>query len=111
MKRELAVLIRYLDSAGANFVNLNELEFSETNCNALLQRGFRVKDDVSSGVAGSEKLALDIIAGLNLRIPLHYCSASYKDGVQLRRRITRRAKNIARPATSSRARGCSSRAS
>jgi hypothetical protein len=78
------------------FFNLNELEFSETNADALKSRGYRVKNDISSGVAGSEKLALDIIKNADVDIPLHYCSASYKDGVQLRNRITRRAINIAR---------------
>jgi hypothetical protein len=99
MKRELEALVSFLDSAGANFLNLNELEFSETNFRALLQRGYKVKDDISSGVAGSEELALSLLAsaGTSVSIPLHYCSASYKDGVQLRNRIMRRAKNIARP--------------
>jgi len=97
MDKPILSLISYLDSIGADFVNLNELEFSETNCTALLSRGYRVKDDVSSGVAGSEKMARGIIKKADSDIPLHYCSASYKDGVQLRNRIMRRAKNIAKP--------------
>jgi pyruvate formate-lyase activating enzyme-like uncharacterized protein len=35
------------------------------------------------------------LSKLNLNTPFHYCSASFKDGIQLRNRITRRAKNIA----------------
>jgi hypothetical protein len=97
MEKPLLSLVSYLDSVGADFINLNELEFSETNCKALLARGCRVKDDVSSGVAGSEKMALGIIKKADADIPIHYCSASYKDGVQLRNRIMRRAKNTAMP--------------
>ena len=90
----LRSLVRWADDVGMKFVNLNELEFSETNSAALLARGFEVKDDVSSAVLGSERMALDIL-GMELRISRHYCSSSFKDGVQLRRRITRRAENVA----------------
>ena len=95
---ELVAAIAFAESAGLDFVNLNELEFSETNWRSLRALGFDVKkeDDVSSGVEGSEKLGLDLLR-LEANIPLHYCSASFKDGVQLRRRIMRRAKNVKRP--------------
>jgi len=33
---------------------------------------------------------------LNLDTPIHYCSASFKDAIQLRRRIERRARNVAK---------------
>jgi pyruvate formate-lyase activating enzyme-like uncharacterized protein len=79
-----------------DFVNLNELEFSETNWKSLRTLGFDVKNDVSAGVKGSEDIALDLLR-LRTDIPLHYCSASFKDGVQLRRRIMRRAKNVRKP--------------
>lgn len=88
---------------GVTFVNLNELEFSETNADALKKRGFTVKDCISSGVNGSESMAYKIISkmsevyGSESQISLHYCSAGYKDGVQLRNRIKRRANSIARP--------------
>jgi len=80
-----------------SFVNLNELEFSETNWRQLKSRGFEVKDDVSAAVKGSERLALKILAGSESGIPLHYCSSSFKDAIQLRRRIMRRARNVKRP--------------
>jgi len=95
---ELVAAIAFAESAGLDFVNLNELEFSETNWRSLRALGFDVKkeDDVSSGVAGSEELAKDLL-GLDADVPIHYCSAAFKDGVQLRRRIMRRAKNVKRP--------------
>ena len=55
-----------------------------------------MRDDVSSGVKGSERLGRDLLS-LDTDVPLHYCSAAFKDGIQLRRRIMRRARNVKRP--------------
>ena len=93
---ELKALVRFAERIGLDFVNLNELEFSETNYRALKRRGIEIKDDVSSAAKGSEELAGRVLA-LDVRLPVHYCSSSFKDSVQLRRRIMRRAKSIARP--------------
>jgi hypothetical protein len=89
-------LIRFADRIGLDFVNLNELEFSETNYEALQMRGFETKDDISASARGSEDLALGMLA-LEWRVPVHYCSSSFKDSVQLRNRLRRRARSIARP--------------
>ena len=94
--RELVSAIAFADAAELDFVNLNELEFSETNWRALRRLGFDVRDDVSAAVAGSERLAHELLR-LRTDVPLHYCSAAFKDGVQLRRRIMRRARNVRRP--------------
>jgi len=82
---------------GASFVNLNELEFTETNWRALRKRGFDVKDDVSASVKGSQSMALRLLKSAPAGLPTHYCSSSFKDGIQLRRRIMRRARNVMRP--------------
>ncbi len=94
--KDLVSAIKFAEDAKLDFVNLNELEFSETNWRALRKIEFDVRDDISSGVMGSQKLAFDLLR-LDTDVPLHYCSASFKDGVQLRRRIMRRAKNVRRP--------------
>ncbi len=91
----LEALIRYADSIGLDFVNLNELEFSETNYLALEGKGIEVKDDVSSAARGSQELALRMLE-LDVHIPVHYCSSSFKDSVQLRNRLKRRAESVAR---------------
>jgi len=91
----LEALIRYADSIGLDFVNLNELEFSETNYKALQRKGIVVKDDVSAGAGGSEDLARRMLE-LDVHIPIHYCSSSFKDSVQLRNRLRRRAKSVAK---------------
>ncbi|MEM4232597.1 MAG: radical SAM protein [Thermoplasmata archaeon] len=95
-ERDLVSAIAFADAAELDFVNLNELEFSETNWRRLRRLGFEAKDDVSAAVLGSEPLAHQLLR-LRTEVPLHYCSAAFKDGVQLRRRIMRRARNVRRP--------------
>ena len=85
-----------IDSYGIDFINLNELEFSETNITALKQYGYETKNDVSNAVKGCDEIANEMVA-LALNTPLHYCSSSFKDAIQLRRRIMRRARNVVKP--------------
>ncbi|RLF49303.1 MAG: radical SAM protein [Thermoplasmata archaeon] len=96
MKKQLLSLIKSAQEVGADFINLNELEFSETNVAELNKRGYSVKDEISAAVKGSEELAYQIL-NMDFDIPIHYCSASFKDSIQLRRRIKNRAKSVARP--------------
>ena len=93
-----AFLDSLVGASGDPFVNLNELEYSTTNAEALRTRDYLVRDDVSAAVAGSEELGRALVeeyAGRGLRV--HYCSAAFKDGIQLRRRLARRARNVVRP--------------
>jgi len=94
-----AKFLERLDSAGCEFVNLNELEFSDTNYEELKRRGFRIKSDDSMAVKGSEGAALRIMewAAPRLSMAVHYCPSSLKDSVQLKNRLIRRARNILRP--------------
>ncbi|MEM2907697.1 MAG: radical SAM protein [Candidatus Hadarchaeales archaeon] len=96
--RRIVALLRELDRIGCPFVNLNELEFSDTNLRALKLRGFDIKSDESMAVKGSEELARKVLEwarGTHLNI--HYCPSALKDGVQLRNRLKRRARNVAKP--------------
>jgi pyruvate formate-lyase activating enzyme-like uncharacterized protein len=95
-EERMEALVRFADSIDLDFVNLNELEFSETNCDKLLEKGFGVKDDISSAAKGSMEAAVRILS-LDLQIPRHFCSSSFKDAIQLRKRMLRRAQRIARP--------------
>ncbi len=100
MREEIVDLIRWSDERGIRWINLNELEFSETNAEKLIERGFDVKDEISAAVLGSEEEAISIIEEMakeNLSLGIHYCSSSFKDAIQLRNRIKRRAKNVAKP--------------
>jgi len=94
-KDDIISLIKWADSVGVRWINLNELEFSETNAEKIIKKGYTVKDDVSAAVKNSQQTAIDIISNLDLGIGLHYCSSSFKDGTQLRNRIKRRAESIA----------------
>lgn len=96
MERELGALINYATSAGVDFINLNELEFSESNWGMMEEHGFEIMDELSSAILGSEELALSLMKA-NKKAPIHFCSSVFKDGVQLRNRLIRRANHIARP--------------
>jgi pyruvate formate-lyase activating enzyme-like uncharacterized protein len=79
-----------------DFLNINELEISDTNAQQLLERGFIPKDRISYGVKGSEALAKKLLLYAEKKgIPTHYCTSKLKDKVQLSERIKRRAKNAA----------------
>ena len=99
MENEIFSLINWSNDNGIKWINLNELEFSETNAEQLKNKGFTVKDDVSAAVKDSQESANNVIeltSNENLKIGVHYCSSTFKDGIQLRNRIKRRAKNIAK---------------
>ncbi len=89
---------RKLDEIGCKFANLNELEFSDTNFEEFKARGYVARPN-SMAVEGSEKTALKILkwGAKNVRFDIHYCPSSLKDAVQLRNRLERKARNLARP--------------
>ena len=94
---ELVRLLRALDEIGVDFVNLNELEFSETNEAAMRGRGYRVDVRNGWGVKGSRAVAERVVRESRLSVPIHYCSSRFKDGVQLKRRLIRRAERTMAP--------------
>ena len=100
MEKEILSLVSWADNQGIQWINLNELEFSERNVQAFITRNYQVKNEVSAAVKGSQETAEKIlmkVQRMNLDIGIHYCSVSFKDGIQLRNRIKRRAERIARP--------------
>ncbi|MBU0980168.1 MAG: radical SAM protein [Nanoarchaeota archaeon] len=96
-EKETRKLINFIDGK-VSFLNLNELEISDTNAQHLVEKGFMPKDDVSYGVAGSEELAMRLLRYCEgKRLNVHYCTCKLKDAVQMAERIKRRAKNVALP--------------
>jgi uncharacterized protein len=88
-----------IDAVKSNitFVNLNELEISETNAEKLYDAGYSVKDDGSYAVVGCDVAAKKIMEHVakNTKLKCHYCSLKLKDKVQLANRLKRRAENVA----------------
>lgn len=97
---DAVALAKYLDEAGCEFLNLNELEFSQANVDQLVSRGHGFRDDESNTVAGSRAMG-DTVARRALdegvKMVVHFCTSTYKDDVQLRNRFLRRAKHTERP--------------
>jgi len=54
--RETKRLLDFI-AGKVDFLNLNELEFSDTNYNRILEHGFKAKDDLSYAVKGSDPMA------------------------------------------------------
>ncbi|MFH1125661.1 MAG: radical SAM protein [Candidatus Altiarchaeota archaeon] len=90
--------IDYIDGIGIDFLNLNELEFSETNASQMAEHGMRTVGDVSYAIKGSNELALKLLdyCRKNTSLNVHYCTLRLKDKVQLGNRLKRRARNAAR---------------
>lgn len=84
------------------FLNINELEVSDTNAQHLFEHNLHTKQDkhkVDYGIVGSEELAKKLLKYAEKRyqkIAVHYCTTTLKDKVQLANRIKRRAKNAAK---------------
>jgi uncharacterized protein len=92
---ELRRLLHTLETIGVDFVNLNELEFSETNEMKLHDRGYALDPRNGWGVKGSRAVAERVVRDTVWTVPVHYCSSRFKDGVQLRQRLLRRAERTA----------------
>jgi len=87
------------EALGLSFLNMNELEASETNFESLKSQGMRLTNLASASIEGSAGVARDVLdwATENLsKLSVHFCSASYKDGVQMRNRLERRLKQTIR---------------
>ncbi len=93
MEKELSELVEYANFIGVDFINLNELEFSESNWDMMSEKQYEVKDDISSAVLGSHEIAMAVMKQ-NKKANIHFCSSAFKDGVQLRKRLIRRAEHI-----------------
>ncbi len=97
---KLIALVQRAEKIGASFVNLNELESSETNFEQLVSMGMRLTSLDKASIEGSKETAIEVLewTSKNLKsITVHFCSARYKDTVQLRNRLERRLERVIRP--------------
>ena len=91
-------LINFAKKTGfIEFVNLNELEFSDISNDNFEEHGFFVKNSLSYGIMGSEAVAKEAIEyAKNIGMPTHYCTAGFKDKVQLANRLRLRSQKVAK---------------
>jgi len=93
-------LILKLDKIGIDFINLNELEFTETNSYSLMARGYSLRSDSYTAAEGSRETALNVLKWAsckNINMTVHFCSALSKDKVQTKLRYFRRGINMVKP--------------
>ncbi len=92
-ERQLKEAAIRAEENGVQFLNLNELEASESNFSRLASLGMRLTSTENSSIAGSKILANRILNWASeelASLTVHYCSASFKDSVQMRNRLRRR---------------------
>jgi len=97
-KKQTLELIKYIDGK-VEFLNLNELEMSDSPVNKIYEHGLRTKNQYSYAIEGSEKLAKELLkfCAKNTKLNVHYCSSALKNRIQLPERVKRRAKNVKQP--------------
>ena len=98
-EERLKKLIKDADSM-IDYINLNELEFSDTNAEAMIKKGFSLRDNEDYAVAGSIDTGINLLeyAAKNTKdISVHLCTASTKYDYQYWNRLKKRAKNIKEP--------------
>ena len=113
-ENELMELLETMRDMPVQFLNLNELEITVGNHNNMELRGFNLSDEITAGAAGSGELATRMrdrvmAASIGARDPeegtvrepypyhLKFCTATYKDSGQLRRRFIRRGEHTISP--------------
>jgi len=113
-ENELMELLETMRNMPVQFLNLNELEITVGNHNNMELRGFNLSDEITAGAAGSEELATrmrDRVMAASIGAPdpeegtvrepypyhLKFCTATYKDSGQLRRRFIRRGEHTISP--------------
>ena len=98
-EERLHELVEEMRNGPALFLNLNELEITVGNYDNMEVRGFNLSSEITAGAEGSGKLARDLHAKVtaDYGFMVKYCTASYKDSGQLRRRFLRRGEHTISP--------------
>ena len=92
-QEDLKKIAKRAEEIGVSFLNINELEASETNFDRLVSMGMRLTNMESASIEGSASTAREFLEwsedGLQ-NLSVHFCSARFKDSIQMRRRLERR---------------------
>lgn len=94
MEEQMFHMVQQVEQLGGMSFNVNELEFATINTPGLLNRGYALRNDATNRVKDSMESCSRLVTRAyqaGLKIPVHYCSSTFKDGVQLRNRLIRRA--------------------
>lgn len=91
-EKKYAELIEFVRGK-VDFLNLNELEMSDSEICKIAEKGFETKNEFSYAVNGSEESALSLLKDCN-GINVHYCTVKLKDDVQIVNRLRNRLKNV-----------------
>jgi len=98
-EQEIIYLGEAIERAGVRFLNINQLEYSETNYQSLRKIGFVEKNDYTSEILGSEETAKKVIEYFRKKgskLMVHYCPSTLKDSIQMKNRLLKRAENVAK---------------
>lgn len=93
-------LADFLIKIKIDFLNLNELEYSDTNANHLAERGYKTRNSLTYAIKGSHESGLRLLKYIekkSAKMNVHYCTAKLKDKVQMRKRIQLRADSVKEP--------------
>ncbi len=92
----LKKFIFYLNKMGADFINLNEFEYSLPNSQNLLERNFKLEASTIASVKNSKEYGMKLIHDIvpKVTIKIHFCTIIAKDYWQLKERYLRRAKTV-----------------
>ncbi len=92
-------LVDEMRGGPALFMNLNELEITIGNFENMEVRGFNLSTEITAGAEGSAELARELHSKITPEhgFMIKYCTASYKDSGQLRRRFLRRGEHTISP--------------
>jgi hypothetical protein len=95
---ELWKMMLWLDRIGVKFINLNEAEVSEHNVEQIMSRNYSMAKG-RPVIKGSEEAAIELVKRATrhgLKMKVHYCPARFKDYVQMRLRLIRKAMRLAK---------------
>ena len=98
-EERLFELIEEMRDGPALFLNLNELEITVGNYDNMEVRGFNLSSEITAGAEGSADLAIALRDKVNsdYGYMVKFCTSSYKDSGQLRRRFLRRGEHSISP--------------
>ena len=113
-EEQLLQLLEKMREMPVQFLNLNELEITVGNHDNMEVRGFNLSSEITAGASGSAEVATkmrDRVMAATIGVPdpfdgvtrepygyhLKFCTATYKDSGQLRRRFLRRGEHTISP--------------